>query len=74
MTRNDARMIAEELFKLMQSNKVLNERYMSAPEAAELLGLPLQTLYNKINEIPHTKVGRRLRFAESALKKYIERV
>lgn len=73
MTRNDARMIAEELFKLIQASKLLPEHYVGTKEAADMLGVPVQTLYNKVGEIPHTKIGKRLRFSESALRKYIER-
>ena len=66
-------MIAEELFKLMQKSKTLQERYLNADEAAQMLGFPKSTLYNKIGEIPHTKVGKRLRFSETALRQYIDR-
>jgi DNA binding domain, excisionase family len=71
LTRKDARMIAEELFALMQKEKAVPERYLNAKEAAELLGMPLGTLYHKVGGIPHTKVGKRLRFTESTLRKYM---
>ena len=71
LTRKDARMIAEELFALMQKEKAVPERYLNAKEAAELLGMPLGTLYHKVGGIPHTKVGKRLRFTESSLRKYM---
>ncbi|MFC2812253.1 MAG: helix-turn-helix domain-containing protein [Prevotella conceptionensis] len=71
LTRKDARMIAEELFALMQREKAVPERYLNAKEAAELLGMPLGTLYHKVGGIPHTKVGKRLRFTESTLRKYM---
>lgn len=71
LTRKDARMIAEELFSLMKKEKAVPERYLNAKEAAELLGMPLGTLYHKVDGIPHTKVGKRLRFTESALRKYM---
>ena len=71
LTRNDARMIAEELFALMKREKAVPERYLNAKEAAELLGMPLGTLYHKVWSIPHTKVGKRLRFTESTLRIYM---
>lgn len=71
LTRKDARMIAEELFALMQKEKAVPERYLNAKEAAELLGMPLGTLYHKVGGIPHTKVGKRLRFTESTLRRYM---
>lgn len=72
MTRRDARMIAEELYRLMRDGKTVPERYLGAKEAAAMLGMPIGTLYHKLPEIPHTKVGRRLRFTESSLRAYIE--
>ena len=71
MTRAEAKMIAEELYKLMRKGDVLPERYLNAKEAAELLGRPLRTLYNKVSELPHTKVGKHLRFKESSLRQYM---
>lgn len=53
LTRKDARMIAEELFALMEKEKAVPERYLNAKEAAELLGMPLGTLYHKVDGIPH---------------------
>ena len=71
ITRKEARMIAEELFALLKKEQAVPERYLSAKEAAELLGMPLGTLYHKVDGIPHTKVGKRLRFTESGLRKYM---
>lgn len=66
-------MIAEELYSLLERDKVFEEKYLSASEAAEMLGIPLQTLYNKIETIPHTKVGKRLRFSDRSLRQYLNR-
>ena len=71
LTRKDARMIAEELFALMKKEEAVPERYLNAKEAAEMLGMPLGTLYHKVGGIPHTKVGKRLRFTESTLREYM---
>lgn len=69
--RTLAHMVAEELAVLLKQEKAIPERYLSAKEAAELLGMPLGTLYHKVGGIPHTKVGKRLRFTESSLRKYM---
>lgn len=58
----------EELLDLM-----FPPRYLNAEQAAEMLCIPLQTLYAKIGEIPHTKVGKRLIFKDRSLVRYIER-
>lgn len=75
MTRNEARMIAEEFFKLCKKNDLLpqSDRYLNVREAAQMLGLSAKTVYNKLAEIPHTKVGGTLRFSERSLRQYIER-
>ena len=73
MNRREARMVAEELFSLMEKSGVFEEKYLSAREAADMLGIPLQTLYNKIETIPHTKVGKRLRFSDRSLRQYLNR-
>ena len=80
MNRTEARMVAEELAKLIKPEirkMVIDmtvsdmENYISASEAADYLGMSKQTLYNKISEIPHVKFGRILKFQKSELKKYI---
>ena len=80
MNRTDARMIAEELAKVLQKEirkMVVDitvgdmENYISASEAADYLGMSKRTLYNRIDEIPHTKFGRVLKFQKSKLRDYI---
>ena len=73
MTRQDARIIAEELFKLLDREKVLPDRYLSTAEAANYLNMSVGTLYHRLDEVPHTKTGGTLRFSERALRKYVER-
>lgn len=73
-------MIAEELAKVLQKEirkMVVDitvgdmENYISASEAADYLGMSKRTLYNRIDEIPHTKFGRVLKFQKSKLRDYI---
>lgn len=75
MTRNDARMIAEELFKLCNKNNLLpvGDNYLSAREAAQLLKLSVKTVYNKSSLLGGVNTGGTLRFSERALRQYIER-
>lgn len=80
MTRTEARMIAEELFKLVRplvveqlkvvTSEVIDETF-GIKEAAKYLGCKEKTIYNKIKEIPHFKIGRTLRFSRLALDEYI---
>ena len=82
MNRSDARMIAEELHKFIRNDvrkavtemaTVETEEYLNAKQAAVFLGWKLQTLYNRIHDIPHTKNGKSLIFTKSALRKFMER-
>lgn len=82
MNRSDTKMIAEELHKFIRNDvrKVVTEmataeteEYLNAKQAAVFLGWKLQTLYNRIHDIPHTKNGKSLIFTKSALIKFMER-
>ena len=80
MTRTEARMIAEELGKILSKDiarvvksatVTATDKQLSAKEAADYLGWSVKTVYNKIADIPHYKVGKKLRFSEIALADYI---
>lgn len=77
MNRSDAKMIAEELHKFIRNDvrkavtemaTAETEEYLNAKQAAVFLGWKLQTLYNRIHDIPHTKNGKSLIFTKSALR------
>jgi hypothetical protein len=79
MNRSDAKMIAEELHKFIRNDvrkavtemaTAETEEYLNAKQAAVFLGWKLQTLYNRIHDIPHTKNGKSLIFTKSALRKF----
>ena len=81
MNRSDARMIPEELHKFIRNDvrkavtemaTAETEEYLNAKQAAVFL-TSLQTLYNRIHDIPHTKNGKSLIFTKSALRKFMER-
>ena len=81
MTRNDARIIAEELYRLIKKGSQLlsnivrevNEEYMNSHQATEFLNVSLQFLKKNIKDIPHTKVGRLNRFKKSSLIEYMNK-
>ena len=67
MNRSDAKMIAEALHKFIRNDvrkavtemaTAETEEYLNAKQAAVFLGWKLQTLYNRIHDIPHTKNGK----------------
>ena len=58
----------------MRSNEIVGKRLLNVQEAAEYLGLEIDTVYKKsrLRELPSVKVGRSLRFDVVALQCFIE--
>jgi excisionase family DNA binding protein len=58
----------------LSSNSSVGKRLLNVREAAEYLGLQVDTLYKKsrLRELPSVKVGRSLRFDIKALDRLIE--
>ena len=58
----------------MRSNEIVGKRLLNVEEAAEYLGLEIDTVYKKsrLRELPSVKVGRALRFDVMALQRFIE--
>jgi excisionase family DNA binding protein len=58
----------------MRSNEIVGKRLLNVREAAEYLGLEIDTVYKKsrLRELPSVKVGRALRFDVMALQRFIE--
>ena len=58
----------------MVSNIDIGRRLLNVREAAQYLGLEVDTVYRKsrLREVPCVKVGRALRFDMRALERYIE--
>ena len=58
----------------MRSNRSVGKRLLNVREAAQYLGLKVDTVYKKVRlrELPFVKVGRALRFDLKALERFIE--
>ena len=58
----------------MVLNNAIGRRLLNVREAAQYLGLEVDTVYKKarLREVPYVKVGRALRFDVKALDRYIE--
>jgi excisionase family DNA binding protein len=58
----------------MRSNEIVGKRLLNVQEAAQYLGLEIDTVYKKsrLRELPSVKVGRALRFDVVALRRFIE--
>ena len=73
MNRADARLVAEELYKIMRKEGLVDDKVIGAEEVAEILGCSTETIYRKSTDIPHTKVGKTLRFFKSDIIKMLRR-
>jgi excisionase family DNA binding protein len=58
----------------MRSNGAVGKRLLNVREAAQYLGLEVDTVYKKsrLRELPSVKVGRALRFDVEALDRFVE--
>ena len=58
----------------MVSNGLIGRRLLNVREAAQYLGLEVDTVYKKsrLREVPCVKVGRALRFDLQALERFVE--
>jgi excisionase family DNA binding protein len=59
---------------LLSSNEGVGKRLLNTREAAEFLGIAVDTVYRmaRLRELPSVKVGRALRFDVVALERYVE--
>ncbi len=58
----------------MVLNNAIGRRLLNVREAAQYLGLEVDSVYKKtgLREVPYVKVGRALRFDVKALERFIE--
>jgi excisionase family DNA binding protein len=49
----------------------LDHQLLTAEEVAELLRLPVSTIYDRTGRLPHLKIGRALRFSRSDLEVHL---
>lgn len=80
MTRNEAKILAEELYKLMKKdikNLVAQavteetDEWLTPEQAAGMLSMSIS--YVMHSDIPYTKVGHRRRYRKSDIIKILER-
>lgn len=82
MTRNEARMLAEEIYKLIRKDIKLyaeqavaseTEEWMNTEEAAAFLGVSVSYIKKNILDIPHAKIGKLNKFKKSALSQLLNK-
>ncbi len=82
MNRTDARLIAEELYKLMHKDvkhyvsasvDANTDEWFDTQQAADYLGVSVSYIRKNIADIPHTKIGRLNKFKKASLLKLLNR-
>ena len=76
--RKMAKMQVELMLTAIKSDDELLDlvyppRMMNIEEASEFLRIPIGTIYKKVDEIPHEKVGKRLIFSDRGLVRWLKR-
>ncbi len=71
---NNNNILVERLFAIEKQIAALRpqKKYISLSEASQYLGLSKQTLYGKINTLPHYKQGNRIFFKTEELDHWVE--
>lgn len=74
LTRREARMIAEELWKLMERERPKPaEEWLTVDEAAGYLKCSKWKIYHDRERIPHEKRDGRLMFTREGLSRWVRR-
>jgi len=73
MVSNNKKIVRKEPGMVL--NSTIGRRLLNVREAAQYLGLEVDTVYRKarLREVPCVKVGRALRFDVKALEQFIEK-
>lgn len=73
MSRAELRVLAQEIVKELRKEGVIGGKIMDISETAKMIGMSERYIYNHIDEIPHTKLGRNLKFFEHDIRKWMRR-
>lgn len=67
MTRAEARLIVEEVAKIMKEQPNMQEQMMSVKELADFLRVSRRYIQLHINEFPSIRIGKRILFPKSKI-------
>lgn len=68
-----ARMVAEEVVRLLVHNGLVGNETLDVAGVASLLGKSRKWVYNHIEDIPHATVGKTYRFRRSDISEFLMR-
>jgi predicted DNA-binding transcriptional regulator AlpA len=73
MTSFEIRQLAQEVYKLFESNELFPDRFMDIAEASAFTTIPTSTIYKLVQkkQIPYNKKCGRLIFSERKLCQWI---
>jgi hypothetical protein len=71
MTRGDAKVIAEELYKLMQKNGQIKDTYYTKEEASEIYKVPVSHFEHYGHLYPRKKFGRSWKYSGNGLERFL---
>ena len=73
MTDFEIRQLAQEVYKLFESNELFPDRFMEIAEASAFTTIPTSTIYKLVQKkkIPYYKKCKRLIFSERKLRQWI---
>lgn len=76
--RKVARYQAECMAEILKTDEELADimfppRLLGVEDAAAYIGWPVQSLYKRVSEIPHSRQGKRLVFSERSLYRWMMR-
>lgn len=73
MTTREAALIAEQVVKKLKAEGLVEDRIMGTKELADMLGKKERWVYEHSDELPHTMLGREMRFFRSDIYKMLRR-
>lgn len=73
MTTREAALIAEQVVKKLKAEGLVEDKIMGTKELADMLGKNERWVYEHSKELPHTMLGREMRFFQSDIYRFLRR-
>ena len=73
MTKNEMERIARMMAEILAKNGLISDEVIDVDEVAQILGVSKSYVFHHIDEIPHSKPYKKLRFFKSDIVKMLRR-